>query len=178
MKTLKFFAMLLAFCCVFVFTGCASIKATDAVVPKPAATSTPTPTPVANPFVKPFGGTVTYQDGVTLSVAAPVAYTPTANAYGAVDGQAVVKMTVTITNGSKDVLDVAGFPQANSGSAQAQVVTDLEVPVGNTPNGPLLAGQSLSWDEAYSVTNPNDITFSYAPSPTYQTAIFTSQDKS
>lgn len=179
MKLFKMFLNLtLMSVMIFIVAGCA-IQGTNTPMHKPAVvenSATPTPTPSADPLVKPFGGTVTYQDGVTVSVSTATPYQPSAEAAGAISGQPVLKFTLTVTNGSKDILKMIGYPDATSGSQQAAAVSDLGSQVGNTPDATLLQGQSIKWDEAFSVADPSDITMTYSPDMVHATAIFTTKE--
>lgn len=176
MKTFRLFiALLLGLICAATLSACSIGATNNAPAPHKTAVAVakPTPSPVADPLVKAFGGTVTYQDGVAVTVTGPTPYQPSAEAAGGIAGQQVVKFTVTVINGSKDTIQIGGWPQATSGGQQASAVSDFGQNVGDTPNAPLLAGQQLSWDEAFSVADPTQITFSYSPTLDHKTAIFT-----
>jgi hypothetical protein len=158
-----------------VLSGC-SIKAVqhaDAPAAEPAPSVVATPAP--DPLVKGFGKTVTYTDGVTISVSAPTAYAPTQFAAGTVDGQNTYVFTVVVTNGSAKTLDLSAWASANSGGKVASSVADLANNIGLSPSTSLLTGQSVQWDEAFSVADANDITFQISPDFLHDKAIFDSK---
>jgi hypothetical protein len=126
-------------------------------------------------LVKGFGKIITYTDGVSISVSTPAPYQPTEFAAGAVDGQSAVVFTVVVTNGSKETLDVAAFASANSGGKVASSIADLANNIGLSPSTSLLAGQTVQWQEAFSVADVNDITFQITPDFLHDKAIFDSK---
>jgi hypothetical protein len=175
MNTIKKFAVIALLPVALLLSGCAVTGAAPHSDPKASAAAAPSPSPKQDSLLKGFGQTITYTTGVSVSVSAPSPYTPSEEAAGVVAGQQVVQFNVVVTNNSADSVDIAGYPQATSGGQPAHSITDLGANVGNTPMTTLLAGQSLQWAEAFSVANPADVTFQYAPVMTYKTAIFDSK---
>lgn len=107
-----------------------------------------------------FGETVTYEDGVSVSVSVPEAYIPTDSAAGTSDGDSNVIFTITVANGSKDSVDVAGWPTVISGGQKGSAIIDDIV--GNHHAEEIKPGKSTSWKEAFSVKDASDISLSYS----------------
>jgi hypothetical protein len=161
---------------VLILSAC-STQGSSHVDPHASAASTAhaTPAPKANPLLKGFDSVETYTDGVSVSVSSGAPYTPSPEAAGVIAGETNLVFTIVVTNGSKTNLDIAGFPQANSGGQAASDISDFGSNVGNDPMTTLLPSQTIKWQEAFSVADPTDITFMYAPSFAYDKAIFTSK---
>jgi len=176
MNTIQKISIAIALPVVLLMSGCAvqgsthaDPKASSATVEKPA------PAPVTDPLVKKFGEVVTYKDGVSVSVSPAAPYTPSPEAAGATAGMTYIQVTLVVTNNSDKTLDQAGWPTATSGGQQAAAISDFGQNIGDTPAGPLLAGQTMKWNEAFSVADAADITIAYSPSFEYKNAIFTSK---
>lgn len=173
MNTMKKISIAVALPLVLLMSGCA-IGGTNNPPPANNAGHVTTPAAPAS-LLKGFGDVITYENGVSIKVTAPVPYTPSVSAAGSVAGLQVVSFTVTVTNGTKAILDQSGYPDATSGGQKATSITDIGNHVGDTPMGPLLAGQSITWTEAFGVADPANVTFSYSPGIQYKTAIFDSK---
>ncbi|MWV48310.1 hypothetical protein GRS96_03345 [Rathayibacter sp. VKM Ac-2803] len=122
-----------------------------------------------------FGETFTYTDGVTLSVSAPAEFTPTEYAAGA-DQAVNVVFTLTITNGSAQNLDPFTYADVSSGGVEASRIFDTDGVAGDISTSPstvILPGGTVTWKEAYSLTDPASIVMQLSPSFDYQDAIFT-----
>ena len=141
---------------------------------KPAETA-----PAVNELIKPFGEVVTYKDGVSISVSAPTAFTPSNLDYLPLpEGQTSLVFKVVLTNNSDKPLKPGAIAQANSGGKPATYIADVantEYPdLGMSPTTTVLPGQTLEWFTAFSVADPANITLDIAPGPfEYDTAIFT-----
>jgi hypothetical protein len=119
-----------------------------------------------------FGGTVSYDDGVTLSVSSPSAYTPSDTASGA-DQAANVVFTITIYNGSSSDLDPLPLSNVTSGGVDGSSIVDFDNNLnGFPPVDTLPAGQTLTYQEAWSVADPRNIVYETSPSFDYTTAQF------
>ncbi|MFJ3537496.1 DUF4190 domain-containing protein [Streptomyces sp. NPDC090109] len=97
--------------------------ATSSAAPAPAPESTreslPEPTETG-PAVLSFGKTHTYEDGVKVTVSEPLPYRPDRFAAGYEKGDTAVRVTVTIVNGSKKVIDVTtALPDASDAEGAA-----------------------------------------------------------
>src|SRR6187402_3115697 len=93
---------LLVVAIMLLFTGCTK-KFVEDPIPGTAATPVSESTPSAAPeneYIKAFGDVKTWENGVSLSVSTPSAFTASEYALGAVEGQAQVVFTFVLTNGS------------------------------------------------------------------------------
>lgn len=142
----------------------------------PEPTSEPEPAPEPDDMILAFGEAMTWEDGVSLSVSAPGAFTAGEYAAGVVPGQAQIVFTIVITNGSSEVLDPLAYGTLSSGGQEASAIFDSGNPAGDigmSPTTAILPGQTVQWLEAYSVVDPASLTFQIAPSFAYEDAIFT-----
>lgn len=122
-----------------------------------------------------FGTAVTYVDEVSISVSEPAEFTPTEYAAGNDQAYQVV-FSITITNGSDANLDPATYSRVSSGGVEASQIFDFDNSVGDLSYGPstvILPGGTITWLEAYSITDLQSIIFQIAPSYDYDDAIFT-----
>lgn len=172
MNTLKKLGIAAILPLMLVMTGCTFVKGEFTPVDKHATTASPAPK--SDPLLKGFGEVITYEDGVSVSVSKPVPYSPSAYAAGVTKGAKNVMFTIVVTNNSDTALDILGFPQANSGGQAASGITDFGDDRLNEPQAPLLPGRSIKWEEAFSVADPTDVTFSFAPNFDYKDAVFDS----
>lgn len=161
------------------FSGCATsaVSTPDPVASAAAAPVTetePTPPPVNN-FVKGFGEVITYEDGLSISVSVPAEFLPTEYASGADQTHQVV-FNFVLTNGSTQPFEPMAYPTISSGGVEATKILDFDNAAGDinfSPSTAILPGQTISWVEAYSISDPANITVDIAPSFAYDTAIFT-----
>ncbi len=156
---LTILVLLAIFILAFLFAGCSTATITE---PDPAASSasapeeTETPEPPAIPV---FGETVTYSNGVSISVSTPAAYTPSETAMGMVDGQSYVVFEFVITNGSNEPFDpTLVYASASSGGVEAESIFDSQNQIGFPPSTTVIPGATIKWQQAWSVTDPNNIT--------------------
>lgn len=156
---------------VLLLSGCA-VTSHGHTDPHASAAAQPSK-PASDPLVKNFGEVVTYDDGVSVSVSAPSPYTVSDSAMGQISGQQNLVVTIVITNNSKKTLDIVGTPNAKSGGQQAASIADLQNNVGDWASGPLIAGQSIKWQSAFSVVDPTSLTVAYSPDFDHKDAIFT-----
>lgn len=107
----------------------------------PATTSAPAP----QQYTADFGGSVTFTDGVKVSVSQPKALPATETAAGAVEGK-VVAITITVTNGSKAPVNgsLVGFPKFSYGAdnVEAQTVYDAGQHIGDSHLSTILPGET------------------------------------
>ena len=101
-----------------------------------------------------FGDTVTFEDGSTLTVAAPVAFRPKRFAAGGESFPAHVKYRATFTNNTDEVFDPS-MTTANvtSGGVEGDSVYQDGL---DAPENPVLPGKSVSWWMGYGVQEPAD----------------------
>lgn len=126
-----------------------------------------------------FGETMTWDDGVALTVSAPEPYTPSEFAVGATRENHVV-FTLTLTNGSAEDLSPLPLPTLSSGDQEVSQVVDLgndllgpADDVGIPPTGTIEPGGSVSWRVAWSVDDTSSLTLEVAPHLLYPGATFT-----
>lgn len=126
-----------------------------------------------------FGQTMTWDDGVALTVSAPEPYTPSDFAVGATEANNVV-FTLTITNNSTEDLQPLPFPAISAGDQEVSQIfdigSDLADPgddVGIPPTATVEPGGSVSWRAAWSVDDPSLLTLQVAPNFLYPSATFT-----
>jgi hypothetical protein len=126
-----------------------------------------------------FGETMTWDDGVSLTVSAPESYTPSDFAAGATHANNVV-FTLTITNNSTGDLQPLPLPTLSSGDQEVSQIFDIGSDVfgpgddvGFPPTATIEPGGSVSWRAAWSMDDPSSLTLQVAPSFLYPSATFT-----
>ncbi|WP_448811210.1 DUF2510 domain-containing protein [Agromyces bauzanensis] len=126
-----------------------------------------------------FGETMTWDDGVALTVSAPEPYTPSEFAVGATQANHIV-FTLTITNNSSEDLQPLPLPTLSAGDQEVSQVIDLGGDlldpgddVGIPPTATVEPGGSVSWRVAWSVDDPSALTLQVAPNFAYPSATFT-----
>ncbi|MCS5718686.1 YrzE family protein [Herbiconiux sp. CPCC 205763] len=120
-----------------------------------------------------FGQVVTYDDGMEISVSEPTPFTPSGNAVGA-DQATNLSFTVTIVNGTATDYQPFSFSTVTSGGVEASLIIDPDNGAeGLPPVDTIPAGQTVTYVEAYSVADANDVVFDVAPGFEYTTARFT-----
>lgn len=169
-KLFTFFVILAILAFVILFAGCSTNKVV-AADPQASVAVQPVEEPSSDGIFT-FGETVTWDDGVSLSVSKPTKYEPTDMAAGVVDGQDVVVFEMVLTNNSTEKLDPFVYNTASSGGEEASGVFDTSEDIGFAPNTALLPGKSIKWKEAYSVVDISDITLDVSTG-IFDEAIFT-----
>lgn len=162
---------------VLISTGCAS---RTVVTPDPSAsqaTQVPkqTPPPVNN-FLKQFGGTITWDDGISISVSEPTPYVPSDTAAGMVDGYYNIIFEFVLTNNSDKPYDPAIWPSVSSGNVEASMIADVASEYGSIgfpPSTVVLPGQYIKWYAAYSVLAVDSITLQVTPNLFSDYGVFT-----
>jgi hypothetical protein len=126
-----------------------------------------------------FGETMTWSDGVALTVSAPEPYTPSDFAVGATQANDIV-FTLTITNNSTEDLQPLPLPTLSSEDQEVSLIVDLGSDllgpgddVGIPPTASVEPGGSVSWRAAWSLDDPSSLTLQAAPSFLYPSASFT-----
>jgi predicted lipid-binding transport protein (Tim44 family) len=111
-----------------------------------------------------FGETVTYDDGLAVTVSAPETFTPGEYAAGA-DQAANVVFTITITNGTDKNFDpTLAYPSVASSGVEASSVYDSDQSL-DQPSTTVPAGQSVTWRSAFSVADPAQLILEISPGP-------------
>lgn len=141
----------------------------------PAEDSVDEPAPEAEVTgVHAFGETVTFDDGLSLSVSTPSEFTPSELSAGAVDGQSSVVFEFVISNNTDKNFDpVLMLATASSGGSEASGVFDTDQGVGFPPTTVVLPGQTIKWLQAFSVADPASITLETSVSFSHDDVIFT-----
>ncbi|MDR6906367.1 energy-coupling factor transporter transmembrane protein EcfT [Agromyces sp. 3263] len=121
-----------------------------------------------------FGQTMVWEDDVELTVSAPEPYTPSEYAAGA-DLPSNLVFTITITNNSTENLEPLPYPRLASGGQEGSQIFDVSESgdIGVPPTTVILPGQSVTWQSAWSVADPNSLTMQISPSFDYDDAVFT-----
>ncbi|WP_245769294.1 DUF4190 domain-containing protein [Streptomyces indicus] len=128
-----------------------------------------------------FGDSYEYEDGVTVTVSEPKAYTPDEFAAGHEKGNKAFQFTITIENGSKEKLDISSaFPTLRDGQgADAEMVFDGSN--GTKPfGGSVLPGKKATAKYAFSVPAGAEKDLQLEMSPEileYEDAIWTGSAK-
>lgn len=146
--------------------------------PDPAASSAAAPekeeAPVETPSIPAFGDTVSYEDGLSISVSTPSDYVPSELAAGSVEGQPSVVFEFVFTNNSTENFDPAlVFATASSGGVEAPGIFDTSEGIGFPPSTTVLPGQTIKWLQAFSTADPAAITLEVSVGFSNDPAIFT-----
>lgn len=126
-----------------------------------------------------FGDTMTWDDGVALTVTGPEPYSPSDFAVGATLENNVV-FTLTITNNSTEDVQTLPLPSLSAGDQEVSQIfdvgSDLIEPgddVGIPPTATIEPGGSVTWRAAWSLDDPSSLTLQVAPNLLYPSATFT-----
>jgi hypothetical protein len=124
-----------------------------------------------------FGDTQTWDDGVSMTVSAPEPFTPSDLAAGADQADDVV-FTLTIRNDSSENVQPVVFSRLDSDGVEATRIFDMGAEggqVGIPPTTAVLPGESITWQEAWSVADDETLTMETAPSFRYEDVTWTSE---
>lgn len=131
-------------------------------------------TPEAVDYVNAFGETFTYEDGISIHVSEPEAFTPTEWAAGGESHNQHVRFTVRIVNKSSAAFDASSaYPSVASGAGEGDEVFDTDSGLGGPPETSVLPGREVSWKSGFGVDDPKDLVVQIAPSWDHEAAIFT-----
>lgn len=122
-----------------------------------------------------FGETMVWGDGVTMTVSEPETFTPSDFAVGVEQSENLV-FSLTITNGSSENVQPVVVSMLSSGGTEATRIIDVGAEggqVGIPPTTPIPPGESITWQEAWSVDDPGSLTMHTAPSFGYESVEFT-----
>ncbi|MGR0220750.1 DUF2510 domain-containing protein [Agromyces sp. ZXT2-6] len=122
-----------------------------------------------------FGDTMEWDDGVTMTVSEPEPFTPSDLSAGA-DQAVDLVFTLTITNGSSENVQPIVLSTLSSGGTEATRIFDVGAEggqVGIPPTTAILPGESVTWQEAWSVADEASLTMQTAPSFQYEQVVFT-----
>ncbi|MGD8193944.1 hypothetical protein ACEXQB_005545 [Herbiconiux sp. P18] len=136
----------------------------------PAATASAEPDSELVPAV--YGQTVTYDDGLQISVSEPQSFSPSPAASGA-DQAANVAVTVTVYNGRDVAFDPVTFTSVVSAGVNGSPIVDSNNGMtGLPPTTSIGVGETFTYVEAYSVADADDVAYVVTPSPEYFPARF------
>lgn len=173
---LIFLIVFLVIVALFAFTGCSTAAVAE---PDPAASAATAPEtePASQepPALPTFGETITFSDGLSLSVSTPSDYVPSDTSVGAVEGQASVVYEFVITNGTAENFDpTLVLATASSAGTEAEGIFDVGNNIGFPPNTAVIPGATIKWQQAFSVADPANVTMEVTVGFTHDPAIFVS----
>jgi hypothetical protein len=133
-----------------------------------------------HPTTGAFGQTITWPDGVAVSVSKPEPYRPSSSAATVAGAARFVSMKVTVTNGSnKDVEATGTVLAATANGSPAEQVFDSAKGLNGSPTSTVLPGKSVTFTVAFGLPSkdPVDLQVDLRPGLGigYQPAIFTGQ---
>ncbi|MDO9395442.1 MAG: hypothetical protein Q7T71_02735 [Herbiconiux sp.] len=114
-----------------------------------------------------FGQTVTYDDGLQVSIAEPTAFEPSAEARGA-SQEWNLTFAITFYNGTDAELPLRVSSAVSASGIPADVIVDGDNALSGVPPVASIApGQTISYVEGYSVADATAVTFDIAPGAEY-----------
>lgn len=145
---------------------------TEPLPSKPATATQPAPDETT------FGGKITYDDGLTVSLGKPEKYTPSPTAMTTGDAPLYVRIKVTVINGTDARFDPALVGvSVSSGDTEGAPVFDNGAGISATPTTAIRPGSRISWDVAFGVTDLDSMTGQVTPDFKHDAAIFTGGTK-
>lgn len=121
-----------------------------------------------------FGETITYHDGLELTVSSPEEYWPSDSAAGSAFHDSFVRFTVTVTNGTDAPFDSSWLiVHVQSGLGEGERVFDSGQGIDGDPSSTLLSGRTTEWDIAFGVEAPDDIVMTISPDWEYDPMFYT-----
>lgn len=133
--------------------------------------ATPSPTPSKN--LK-FGDTFRYTDGVSVTIATPVAFKPGQYAAMASKSPNYLAFTITVVNGGTDNYDATLFTATvQSGNTEGQQVFDSAGGFGGPPSTKILPGREAVFKLGFGVTTPTDVVMEARAGFKYESTVFT-----
>jgi hypothetical protein len=124
----------------------------------------PAEAPPAGPAILAWGETLTYEDGLAITLSQPTGYAPSEWAAGVDSFTSFVVLNVTITNGTSQPYEPFNMQMAaTSGGAAATEVYDTAhdgqgADLGVPPSAAVLPGQAITYAVGYGVANTADLT--------------------
>ena len=111
-----------------------------------------------------FGETVTYQDGLAITVSKPKRFKPSEYSVYPEDADLYVKFTVTVKNGTNRRLDPSGITTtASSGEEEMEEVYDTENKLDGNPQTKLLKGKTVKYQIGYGSLKGKDFVLEVSP---------------
>lgn len=122
-----------------------------------------------------FGDTYTWTDGVSITVSAPEAFTP--SEYASFDeAPSYLKFTITLVNDSDEPVSAAlVYPSLQSGNTEASTVFDSDQGLSGPPSTDVLPGRETQWAVGFGVSDPTDLVLEISPGFAYDSAYFTNE---
>ena len=159
-------------------TGCSTNTTPVADTSASAATSVESAKPATDAAkkkntIKAFGAVSTYDDGVSISVGAPTEFIPTDTHAGGTPGLKAYQFQLVITNNSSEPIDPFTYSMVSSGGVDAAAIFDSEAGLKGASTTTILPGQTIKWNEGFSLSDPEKITFSVSPGSRYKNSVFT-----
>ena len=143
----------------------ASTGAEDSSVP--ATTDAPVRADIGK-----FGQVYTWTDGLEVTVAPGVAFTPSEYA-SAAPAAAYLSFAITVTNGSTKNYDPTLFnATAQSAGKEAESIYDSDNGLTGSPTTSVLAGRDATFNVGFGVTDPTDVVLEVSPGFDYDSALF------
>lgn len=135
-------------------TSCSSTPTTTSTPPASAATTSGT----TMTHTTTFGDTITYPDGLTLTVSTPQRFTPTPDAFTTSKATVFIRVQITLTNDTKLIIQTKPLTRSMT-SAGTDITTDdvYDAPAGTWPDAPVLPGKHLTWVKAWGVPDPTSL---------------------
>lgn len=131
------------------------------------------PEPEADSGEIAFGETWTWDDGVSVTVSEPEAYTPGEYSFGGEGYDEHVLFTVTVANESGAGIDLNLFTvSVQSGRTEGEQIFDSENGVDGSPMTTLLDGRDVEFIVAFGIEDPDDIVMQLAPTFDHDDAYF------
>ena len=120
-----------------------------------------------------FGETVTYDDGLSVTVSEPTQINPGEYAYPEV--AEATQFTITIVNGSDAPFDPS-FAYANVQSSNVEAEEVFSDTLGGPPSTTVLPGRETTYKAAFATADPSDIVFQLAPTWDHEDTFWTNSN--
>ena len=138
----------------------APVATPDIIVPPTEATDYIDPTETDNgEILAAFGDTVTYDDGLAITISEPKAFNPSNSACCQIEEYKNFAMfVVTVENGTKERVEPASFYLAlASGTRDGEQVFDSAKKITGGPDTSLRAGKTATWKVVFGVDDVKDL---------------------
>lgn len=159
-----------------VITGVEAVTKTETVTETQDASVPDVPSTTDAPAdrSRKFGDNFKYADGLQVSVAIPVPFTPSESSAITTKSPDYFSFEITIKNGTGRAFDPSAVQSSlQSGDQESGSVFDSANGIGSPPSTSLLPGRSVKFKVAFGVGTPKDLVFQVTPSFNYDPAIFT-----
>lgn len=144
--------------------------------PSPQMSSSETPSAVTTapaPAINPsFGETYTYENGLQVTIGAPVPFTPSETAAGDEDFTKFVRFTVVLVNDTVENYDARLITSVQSTNIEGDEVFDSAQCLDGPPSTVVLPGREAQFDIGYGVADPADIVMEVRAGFDYESVIY------